>query len=220
MIIAKIKLPLKVQRATVPAQVPTPTPIVATNELSPRYNKLAMFFVFFAIVLLVSVIAVKSRQYWNRHEFDHRMQAFAPACMTTSFLGQEMYSSGIGVNLAIINNGPDSVPFNWNLKAVLPTGNTFNGQVLDWSKLQKIPNVPNFTFFSHSNDLIATLGNNPIKHNQQVYGALLFYIQGLPTASIPLGTKFFVSFQDGQGHVVTAYTAWNGPIGQPPISPP
>jgi hypothetical protein len=166
-----------------------------------------------SIVLLMYVVYVRGRQYI----YAHRMQAVAAGCIAfrpVNETGQsyEFPFSYIGIDTYITNGGPDSKPFNWKLTAATPNGShPFDGESLPVSKW----NQPGFDFtisVHQSNDIATAFLADTMKSGTQKEGILIFKLNGVPSSEIRFGTKFMLSFEDGQGHQVKAETAWNGPI--------
>ena len=174
------------------------------NQVIGRATYLLMGF---SILLLTAVGIIK----WREYIFQHTMSAELPRSfiMDAPPDPRSVTSCVIGVIAHVVNNGPDSMPFNWRLEAKIPSGNVFKTPALKWSILGVNTNVD---YFSATNDLLSVLEGQPIKTGDQKTGKLLFLLVGVPKQQISFGTVFTVRFEDGQGHTVTATTAWNGPL--------
>ncbi len=188
-------------------------PVAATSELPTvvsgkidlfKYGKTALGLVIISVVILVLVGAIK----WHQHLYIHRMKFILPrfALADAQGLNTSCYAD---MMIQITNAGPDSMPFDWKIQMKMPSGNHFDGQAIDWEKWGLGPRVG---WLADTNDLLAALSKEPVRNGTEKSGVIVFFFLGVPKIEIPFGTKFIVSCQDGQGHLLTAITAWNGPV--------
>ena len=118
------------------------------------------------------------------------------------------HGTGITFIMEVHNAGESTGLFDWELLTTLPTGESIKTTAVHNPSTAIMTGTTLTNVLDSSNYLPFVYFSRTLEKGVGVEGWVHFDLLGIPAASLPLGTRFFLSFEDANGNRIMTESTW------------